>query len=72
MITQKEFNEIIENQLKIREDGSIFITDLKSYNQYLNYLKGYAKKDDSLGSFSTNPDNDKQGHSLINIVCKEG
>lgn len=60
MISQKEFNEILEKHLKIHEDGTIFIDDEKLAKQVQDYLKQTAKLTD------IKPD------SLINVSCKNG
>jgi len=46
MITQKEFMEIVEKHLIIRDDGSVYIKDSELAKKYGEYLKQYAKKDE--------------------------
>jgi hypothetical protein len=44
MITQKEFEDIAKNHLKVRSDGSTYIDDPALAKQYEEYLQQNATK----------------------------
>jgi|WetSurMetagenome_2_1015567.scaffolds.fasta_scaffold1483437_1 hypothetical protein len=46
MITQKEFLEIIEKHLVVRNDGTVVIPDPKLAKKYQEYLKQFATKEE--------------------------
>lgn len=59
MITQKEFNEIIEKHLKIREDGSIYINNSELKEKISVYLSHFANNNTEVSSLNTGgPDKD--------------
>ena len=71
MITQNEFNQIVENHLKAREDGSMYIDDKKLEEKVLAYLSHYASSDNAIGSLN-NADQDKSGlFDGWNIYCPD-
>lgn len=62
MISEKEFLEIVEKHLIIREDGSVYIKNADIAKKYENFLKQNAKKE---GKADTKLDN----IGCANVVC---
>lgn len=48
MVTEKEFLEIVEKHLIMRDDGSVYIKDSALAKKYEEFLKKHANKSDKI------------------------